>query len=142
MKKHLAKISRYRPSLLQGRMDFSAARAEFSLVSEHPLEQQLSRSLVVALCLVAALYLYFVSASILNIIAQKEASARAARTQGTLASLESQYFALGKDMTQSAASSLGLSPVDDPAYVYVPGNLSVNGAQPSTASGALPGKAI
>lgn len=72
-------------------------------------------------------YLYFVSASILNIMAQREAEASLAQVQSTIASLEQEYFALDEHVDQSIASSLGLAPIEGAQYVYVPGNAASAG---------------
>lgn len=127
MKKSLQRISKYRPSLMQGRLDFAGARQSISLHMEHPLEQRVFQILCIALGVLIAGYLYFVSASVLNIMANREAESSIAAVQSSIASLETQYFALDKDVTPAMAQTLGLAPVADPQYVYVPGNAASAG---------------
>jgi hypothetical protein len=122
MRNKLQKISKYRPSILQGRLELAAARGRFSLTVEHPAEQRIFHILCALLALLVVGYLYFVSASILNIMAGREAEASLAQVQSAIASLEQQYFALDEGINQSIASSLGLEPLDGAQYVYVPGN--------------------
>jgi hypothetical protein len=133
MRKKLQKISKYRPSILQGKIDFAGVPCGFSFTVEHPAEQRVFRILCVLLGALLFCYLYFVSSSILNIMARKEASTSIAQIQSTIASLESQYFTLGKGVTEASASSLGLSPVKDTQYVYVPGNAASAGVVPAQA---------
>jgi len=123
MRKKLQRISRYRPSILQGKLEFAPRGA--SLISEHPLEQKLFIALLGTLCILGCAYLYLVSASILNIMARKEAGAQIVRLQGEIATLESSYFALDKNLDAADAKSLGLVVVEETRYVYVPDTESV-----------------
>jgi hypothetical protein len=122
MRNKLQKISKYRPSVLQGRLELATTHGRFSLSVEHPAEQRIFRILCALLAVLIAGYLYFVSASILNIMAGREAEASLAQVQSAIASLEQQYFALDEGVDQSIASSLGLTALKDTQYVYVPGN--------------------
>ncbi|HVU75680.1 MAG TPA: hypothetical protein VHD38_02515 [Candidatus Paceibacterota bacterium] len=127
MRNKLQKISKYRPSVLQGRLDLAAGKGGFSLSIEHPAEQRVFRILCVVLAALLCGYLYFVSASILNIMAQREADSSLAQVQSSIASLEQEYFALDEHVDQSIASSLGLTSVSGTQYVYVPGNAASAG---------------
>jgi hypothetical protein len=128
MRNKLQKISKYRPSVLQGRLDLSAAtKGTFSLTVEHPAEQLVFRILCAILVALFFAYLYFVSASILNIMADREAEASLAQIQTSIASLEQQYFALDEGVDQGIAASLGLEPLAGAHYVYVPGNAASAG---------------
>ena len=89
---------------------------------EHPAESMVLRAIVLALALVSCLYLYFVAASVLNIIARKEADVRSTAVQSSINVLEQQYFALSQSTTQEEASNLGLVPIKSTSYVYQPGN--------------------
>ena len=92
------------------------------LAVEHPLER---RAFAVSSALVAILffaYLYFVAASVLNIVARKEADAHATNLQSSIGALEENYFELAQSMTPQLASEIGLAPVAHTAYVYRPGN--------------------
>ena len=127
MRKKLAKISRYRPSVFQAKMDFSAVKSSFSLTAEHPAERIVFRALGAVLFVLLCGYFYFVSASVLNIIARKEADAKSATLQTSVAQMEQRYFALRDSVTPQEAASLGLSRVSDTQYVYVPGNAASAG---------------
>ncbi len=117
----LKKISKYAPSALQGRLDFSAARASLSITAEHPYEGHLIRALLLVLAALACGYLYFVGASVLHIVARKEASAETVRLQSAIAGMEQEYFALSEEVDESVASGMGLVAVETTHYVYKPG---------------------
>lgn len=72
-------------------------------------------------------YLYFVTASVLNIIARKEANIVSGRLEGAIASMEQEYFALSESIDAESASSLGLAPLHNTAYVYRPGSTAAAG---------------
>ena len=117
------KISKHVPSIFQGRLDFNAAKHGFSLSMEHRLERVIVRGLCIALIALVAGYLYFVSASVLNVIARKEALSQVIKIQGTIGGLEQQYIGLSQSVTPSTGDALGLSPVLNTQYVYRPGNV-------------------
>lgn len=123
MTKKLLKISKYRPSIFQGKLDFSSAHRGVSLSLEHPAERLVLRVLSIALLALVCGYLYFVSASVLNVIARKEALARVVVIQGSIGGLEQEYFKLSQSVTAQTGEALGLSPVGQPKYVYRPGNV-------------------
>lgn len=77
---------------------------------------------MIALLALCFAYLYFVGASVMNIIARKEMSAEATRLQSAIASIEQEYFALANDIDESVAVSYGLAPVENTQYIYRPGN--------------------
>lgn len=85
------------------------------------------RSLGVLLGVLFVSYLYFVGASVLNIIARKEATAQTAALQSAIASMEQQYFALSQSVDSRTEAELGLSPVSGTHYVYRPGNAASAG---------------
>ncbi len=121
MSKTALRISKHIPSVLQQSMDFSGGRT-FSLSIEDPMEPILLR---IALALIVALlfgYLYFVSNSVLNVMARKEALVGISNVQSSISSMEQNYFALAKGVTPSAGTDLGLAPVANTAYVYRAGN--------------------
>ena len=121
----LLKISKYKPSIFQGRLDFASAQGGMSLLMEHPLERIVVRTLSIVLIALICGYLYFVSASVLNVIARKEALAQTAKIEGAIGGLESRYFALSHGIQPSAGTSLGLSPVKQTQYVDRLGNVGV-----------------
>lgn len=102
-----------------------AAGASFS--AEHPFERAAFRALCAVLFVLLCGYFYFVSASVLNIIARKEADTKNAMMQSAVAQMEKEYFALRDAVGQAEASTLGLSKVQSTQYVYVPGNAATAG---------------
>ena len=91
------------------------------LASEHPAERSAFRALIAVLFILVALYLYFVSSSILNVIARKQALSEGAQLGTAIGSYEKDYFAISETVRPEAGESLGLSPVKNTAYVYRPG---------------------
>jgi len=118
----IKKISKFNPSFFQGKLDFSATRKDFSLTMAHPYETFFLRTLMLILLVLCFGYLYFVGASVLNIIARKEASAETIRLQSAIATMEQEYFALTHSVDASVASTIGLTTVAKTQYVYRPGN--------------------
>lgn len=114
------KISKYSPSIFQGKLDFSSARS-VSVASEYPHEHALLRGLLVVLAALCVAYLYFVGASVLNVVARKEAVAESQRFQSSIATMEQQLFALSDSVDRSIAGVIGLQPIEGTAYVYTPG---------------------
>jgi hypothetical protein len=101
----------------------NAVNKKLSVLSyEHPAEAVVFRALCLLLAIISCLYLYFVAASVLNVIARKEADASAASTQSSIGQLEQHYFTLSQSITPDEAAKLGLSPVTETNYVYLPGN--------------------
>lgn len=123
MRARIHKISRYAPSIFQGKFDFSSVQRDVSLSLEHPMERIALRVLSILLLAGVCGYLYFVSASILNVIARKEALTRVSIIQGSIGGLERRYFELSSGITASSGEALGLAPVGKQQYVYRPGNV-------------------
>ena len=99
---------------------------KFTVLSiEHPIESALFRYVSTLLCLLVLTYVYFVCASVLNVIAQREAGKTAQRLEGAIGTLEQQYFALSHEITPQNAADLGLVPIAKTAYVYRPGSVGV-----------------
>lgn len=90
------------------------------LTAEHPAERRVLTGLIIALAVFSAAYLYCISASVLNVIARKEAVARAATLESSIGSLEQEYFASAASVTPSSGETLGLSPIADVSYVHRP----------------------
>jgi hypothetical protein len=118
----LLKISKYRPSIFQGRLDFSTQGA-VSLTLQHPLETHIRRALLIALACFACGYLYFVCASVLNVMAEREALSQIGKIGGAIGGEEQQYLVLSQAVTPETGGALGLSPVGKTQYVYRPGNV-------------------
>jgi hypothetical protein len=89
-----------------------------ALSAEHPYEYAIFRSLCIAAAACMLLYLYLVSVSILNVIAQKEASNASAILESRLGVLESEYFALSRNITRQHAEDMGLKPLAASSFVY------------------------
>jgi hypothetical protein len=94
------------------------------LAMEHPYEAHALRALVFLFVLLICAYLYFVAASILNIIAQKDAMAQTSQLEASLGDLETRYFSLSQSVTQQEGIAEGLQTMK-PSYVYRPGNVGV-----------------
>jgi hypothetical protein len=131
MHANIQKISKYRPSIFQGHLNLAAAqKPRVALAVEYPVERVILRSLVAVLILLAMCYLYFVSSSIINIMARKEAMARSGAIVASIGSLEGQYFTLTQSITPQSAVAIGLSPIStqNTAYVERPGNVGMAGS--------------
>ncbi len=85
---------------------------------EHPFEYALLRYLCLASCALVLVYLYLVSASVLNVIAQREADQSSAALQSQIGRLEGKFFSLSHDITPEHAAALGLKPLSDSSFVY------------------------
>lgn len=114
---HLHRMSKYRPSIFQGRLDLFDTAPSFSLTREHPAERAVFRVLIASILVIACVYTYFVGASVLNVIARKEALLQTARLTGAVSALEREYFLIAKSVTPEAGERLGLTPVAKTAYV-------------------------
>ena len=119
----ILKISKYKPSILQGKFEFSAGSDRVSLSLEHPRERTLLRMLGIALTALFCVYLYFISASVLNVMARKEALSQINTIEGKIGLQEQRYLALASATDPQEAAALGLSPVRVTQYVYRPGNV-------------------
>ena len=93
------------------------------LTVEHPFESLAFQALVGVSFVLIFSYIYFVSASVLNIIVRKEAVAEAAQISTAIGNSEQKYFAMSQGVTLEAGAVLGLAPVSKTAYVYRPGTV-------------------
>lgn len=89
-----------------------------ALAIEYQWERTLLRTLLVMLAFLTFCYLYFVVASVLNVIARKEADMSSTRLEGSIGSLEQHYFLLSRNLTPETGSTLGLSGISRQSYVY------------------------
>lgn len=119
---HALKISKYKPSVAQAKLNLFVSERRVSLAIEHPFERVLRQVLFVVLALLVLAYLYFVAASILNIMARKEANAATLAFQTSIAQMEGDYFTLSQGLDPQYAGALGLAPVGNTTFVYRPGN--------------------
>ncbi len=94
-----------------------------ALSAEHPYEYSILRYTLFFACALVAIYLYLVSASVLNVIAQKEADGMSAKLESELGVLEGKYFSLSRNITAEHASELGLKPLTGNSFVYRHGNV-------------------
>ncbi len=122
MRTRIQKISKYTPSIFQGRLDLSSARRNFSLTVEHSVEQIFLRALLGALAILVCAYIYFVGSTIFNVIARKEAMAETANLTSVVSDLEREYFAVSHRLGPDDGTRLGLSPVSNTVYIHRPGN--------------------
>lgn len=75
-------------------------------------EQKLFWALVSTMVLFVALYVYFISSSVVNVVLHKEAQQEQAAISSRLATLESEYLARKNDIDLDLASSLGFIEID------------------------------
>ena len=122
MTKKLLKISRYKPSIFQGRFDFVSGH-HAALAIEHSTERYLGYTLGIILVALIAAYLYFVTASVLNVIARREVLAEVSKIEGVIGSVEQLYLGLSQTITPQVGTSLGLQPVAKTEYVRRPGSV-------------------
>lgn len=122
MRAKIQKISKYAPSIFQGKLELAARRSVFSFTSEHPAERMFLRVLIGAIVSFAILYAYFVVATTLNVIAREEAKGSAQALATAVSLLEREHFALSQDVGPEDGARLGLSPVAKTQYVHRPGN--------------------
>lgn len=95
------------------------------LAVEHPVEAQLFRAFIIGLVVCMCAYLYLVAASVLNVMAQKEAVSHSLQIQSSIGVLEEKYFALSQSITPESGASIGLAPISQTSYVYRPGNVGM-----------------
>lgn len=101
----------------------------FIRVNALPGEHYLLHCLIFGILLTIAGYTYFVSLSIFNVIAHKEAIAASEKLQSEVGLLEQDYFELTQSITPAIAANLGMTETSDTAFVRKPG--AVGSAQGS-----------
>ena len=127
---HALKISKYKPSAGQAKLNLFVSERRASLAVEHPYERLARQILFCALAALVLAYFYFVAASILNIMARKEADTTTLALQTKIAQMEGDYFTLSNQVNPSSAKAIGLAPVHTTQYVYRPGNAAAVTIQP------------
>lgn len=85
------------------------------------------RMLMGALAVLASLYVYFVGASVLNVIARKEALTQTASLTNAVSQLEREYFAASQGVGAEDGARLGLIPLENTIYIHRPGNAALAG---------------
>jgi Na+-translocating ferredoxin:NAD+ oxidoreductase RnfG subunit len=93
------------------------------LAIEYPFEQIAFKIAIVVFIAIAATYIYCVFASVLNVIARKEALTRTAQIATVIGDKEQRYFTLSQNVTPEEGARLGLVPLSQPSYVNRPGNV-------------------
>lgn len=91
-----------------------------ALTVAHPAELLLFKIFSAAIVIFACTYVYLVAATALNVIASREASARAATLESAVGTMQQQYFALSQAAAAAAPASLGLAPITETSFVYRP----------------------
>jgi hypothetical protein len=87
------------------------------LTAEHPYERVLKSVCLALVGILAFAYVYFVFASVLHIIARKEAYVHVVKINSTIAELEEDYFVLATNVTKERSNDFGLVAVEDKSYV-------------------------
>lgn len=118
-------LGKYRPSILQGTLQFEVGRPRPTLAMEHPYERHALSILSAMLFVCIGAYLYFVAASILNVMARSEALSHMRAIEGSMGSLEQEYLSLSQHVTRERAEALGLAPISRIDYMHRPGNAAV-----------------
>lgn len=98
-------------------------RRDSVFVSVLPSEETTTRLLCFMLLILVFAYVSFVSLSIVNVIARKEANDQATALRSVVGSLERDYFALSQTVGAANGDSLGLAPVSDTQYIHRPGSV-------------------
>ncbi|SRR5258708_4719463 len=71
------------------------------------LEKRIFWSLIAALVAVFCMYVYFINATVMNIVGRQAADREITAVNSKIASLESRYLALSNTITPAYAASLG-----------------------------------
>jgi len=87
------------------------------LTAEHPAERALRGTLAALLIFGAALYMYFVAVSIINIIERKDALVEAGAKASAVAELEEKYFKRAELIANEDPISFGLVPLESKRFV-------------------------
>lgn len=80
-------------------------------------EQMLFWVLVAATVAMLALYIYFISASVINIVLRKEMLLEISAAHSRIGDLEAQYLAITNTIDANYAEAEGFAFVDSPVYV-------------------------
>jgi hypothetical protein len=83
------------------------------------LEQRLFWGLCTLCVIFMGLYVYFLSASVYNVVLRKEMSLEMSTVNTRISELESAFLQKNNDITMSMAEGMGFSPIDDSYKTYV-----------------------
>ena len=89
--------------------------------TEHPFEAHFRTFLSIALVVGIVFYVYLVGASVVNLMARKEAFASAVSTNAKVSDLEQQYLTFSHGLTPEQGTALGLHAVNPSAYIRTHG---------------------
>lgn len=98
-------------------INMKAIAIHIPLAKEYLFEVRVRSILLILVGVFALGYVYFVSTSVLYVIARKDAHTQIAQVESTIATLESEYFALSGAVSLDEATKLGLVPVAQKSYV-------------------------
>lgn len=90
-------------------------------VNALPREEGAIRLLSSVIGILVFSYIGFVSMTIVNVIARKEAMDTSTALRAVVGQLERDYFALSNGVNAQSGPTLGLSPVSGANFVYRPG---------------------
>ncbi len=82
-----------------------------------PLEERAVQALSLTIACLVVGYIVFVSMSVVNVIASKEATDKISALRASVSQLENDYFALSDTVTAESGVALGLAPVSKTNYV-------------------------
>lgn len=97
-------------------------------ISTEHIEKKLFWGLLVGIVCNLVLYVYFVNASVLDIVERTSLRGEIQTTGTAIGSLETEYFHLTKDVTITLASSLGFMEAKDVQFASK-GSFAVGGTQ-------------
>lgn len=90
-------------------------------VNALPSEELANKILCSMLVFLVVSYMAFVSLTIVNVIAQREAGEKSTALRAIVVELEQDYFLLSHDIGESDGAHLGLAPIKGASYVHRPG---------------------
>ncbi len=92
-------------------------------------EHHVMRVLFALLFVCLAGYVYFVSISIMNVIANREAAAESEKLRSIVGSLEREYFMLSDAISLDHAGSHGLTKTGDTTFIRRSANVASNSSR-------------
>jgi hypothetical protein len=95
----------------------NATTITMPLIREYAIEKRIRNSILIMIALCAFGYVYFVSTSVLNIIARKDAHNQISTLESTIGTLESEYYNLSSSISRNVASELGLVSLSSKSFV-------------------------
>ncbi|MBI5456667.1 hypothetical protein HY969_02910 [Candidatus Kaiserbacteria bacterium] len=96
-------------------------RRDSAFVRALPREESAIRFFGVLLAVSVFAYVFFVSLSIVNVIARKEADEQASQLRASVGQLEREYFALSGGVQANDGETIGLTAVRGANFIHRPG---------------------